>query len=419
MKNIILKLKDMKEASRQLRVLSSLEKNKVLENLATLLLEQQGSILAANQLDLVEYKKSNNFQYAFEDRLRLTAARLDYMRDSLLSVATLSDPVGLVTEEKELANGLSLKKIQGPLGLIFMIFESRPNVVTEAFSLAFKSGNAIILKGGKESDHTSAILYKLIETALDKNKISKNVLWGLVGASRADTDILIKQHRFIDVLIPRGGDTLIEYVTQHSTIPLIKNDRGLCHIYVAAEADQQMALEIVDNAKTQRPGVCNAAETVLVDAKIAVDFLPLLYARLHAKQVEIFACEKSLSILPKDGEVSAATDSSYGTEYLDLKINIKIVNGLDQALDHIETYGSHHSECIITANQKIADRFQNEVDAAAVYWNASTRFTDGYEFGLGGEIGISTQKLHVRGPVGLMSLTSGRWVIKGNGQIRG
>jgi glutamate-5-semialdehyde dehydrogenase len=418
MNKMIAHLVTMKKSARLLRVLNTETKNDVLETLAKLLIQNQSAILAANQIDLDEYKKAVPFETAFYDRLKLSVERILYMKESLLAVVKQSDPVGLQIEEKELNNGLKLKKILAPLGLIFMIFESRPNVVTEAFSLAFKSGNAIILKGGKESDHTSAILFQLIETALQTHQLPSNLFWGLVASTRLETDFLMTQHRYIDVLIPRGGDALIEYVTQNSTIPLIKNDRGLCHVYIHADADQKMAIDIVDNAKTQRPGVCNSVETILVDEKIAVGFLPKIFSRLKQKNVQLFVCPKALASLPFSDLVLSAVDANYDREYLDLKLNVKVVEGFVQALEHIEDHGSHHSECIVTNNAELAHQFQNEVDAAVVYWNASTRFTDGFEFGLGAEIGISTQKLHIRGPVGLHALTSGRWIIEGNGQIR-
>jgi glutamate-5-semialdehyde dehydrogenase len=251
-----------------------------------------------------------------------------------------------------------------------------------------------------------------------KKGISPNSIWGLVEPSREEINYLMTQNRYIDVLIPRGGDALIEFVTKNSSIPLIKNDRGLCHIYVHADADQDMSLDIIDNAKTQRPGVCNSVESILIDINIASDFVPKIISRLKMKQVEIFACERVLKLIQNDKLVKSVTEFSYDTEYLDLKINLKIVDSLVEAIEHIDLHGSHHSESIITKNELVAKKFQSVVDAAVVYWNASTRFTDGLELGLGGEIGISTQKLHVRGPVGAAALTSCRWIIDGTGQVR-
>jgi glutamate-5-semialdehyde dehydrogenase len=291
-------------------------------------------------------------------------------------------------------------------------------VITEAFSLAFKAGNALLLKGGKESDSTSRVLYGLIEESLTVNGVDPGVFWGLTEAPREMTDFLLKQNRMIDVLIPRGGDKLIEHVTNHSTIPLIKNDRGLCHLYVHAKANLEMALTILDNAKTQRPSVCNAVETLLVDEATAPQFLPKVKQLLGSKNVDFYGCEKSLAILGESDVVHKAGEQTYDTEYLDLKLSIKVVRDVDEAMSHIEKHGSRHSESIITTDEVVASRFQSGVDAAAVYWNASTRFTDGGQMGLGAEIGISTQKLHVRGPVGLEALTSVRWIINGEGQVR-
>jgi glutamate-5-semialdehyde dehydrogenase len=340
------------------------------------------------------------------------------MAESLREGIELPDPVGQRVESRRLENGLVLNKVRSPLGLIFLIFEARPNVITEAFSLALKSGNGLILKGGKESDRTCRVIYRLIEDSVSEANLTKEIFWGLVGASRETTDFLMQQNKFIDVLIPRGGERLIEHVTQTATMPIVKNDRGLCHIYVHEQADFEMAVQIVENAKTQRPSVCNATETLLVDASIAPQFLPLIYQDLRAKGVEFYVCPATAKILGSKAGVHRATDHSFDTEYLDLKLNVKIVENLDHALLHIERHGSHHSEAIITRDAKVAVQFQNSVDAAVVYWNASTRFTDGGQMGLGAEIGISTQKLHVRGPVGLEALTSIRWVIDGQGQTR-
>ena len=365
-----------------------------------------------------EYKNSPSYQKAFEDRLTLTEQRLQQMAEGLLTVVELKDLVGEVIEERVLENGLLLKRVRAPLGLIFLIFESRPNVITEAFSLAFMSGNGLILKGGKESKHTSQGLYRLIQESLLEEKIHGEVFWGIEDTSRTITDFLMKQERWIDVLIPRGGDALIEYVTQHSRIPIIKNDRGLCHLYVHHKADLEMALNILVNAKTQRPGVCNSIETLLVDERMASDFLLQMYPVMLNKGVEFFVCEPTHKILFGKASVFLATSDSFKTEYLDLKLNIKLVSGLEEALQHIERYGSRHSEAIITSDAAVARYFETMVDAAVVYWNASTRFTDGGQFGMGGEIGISTQKLQVRGPVGMEALTSSRWIVKGEGQTR-
>lgn len=298
-----------------------------------------------------------------------------------------------------------------------MIFEARPNVITEAFSLALKSGNALILRGGSESLETSQVIYSIIEQALENASLDKNIFWGITDPSRDLVQALMKQNTMIDVLVPRGGDSLIKYVTENATIPVIKNDRGLCHVYVHDDADFEMASNIIVNAKTQRPGVCNSIETLLIHEK-NISYLPQIYDRLEKFKVEWFCCPQTLKVLNGKKWAHAATAESFDTEYLDFKINCRVVRSLEDALDHIEKHGSRHSECIVTASEKSARLFQNSIDAAVVYWNASTRFTDGFEFGLGGELGISTQKLHVRGPVGLKELTSLRWIADGTGQVR-
>lgn len=418
MHHLQVNLETMSEQKRILRSLANDVINQVLFNLQKLLKENQVEILARNSEDVQKYRSSAQFQKAFVDRLTLTPSRISGMIESLAQVAQSKSPNGSVVEERLLQNGLKVQRVRAPLGLVFLIFEARPNVITEAFSLALKSGNALILKGGKESDRTSEFIYGLIKESLQQAGVSRNAFWGIVGASREETDFLIKQNKFIDVLIPRGGEKLIEYVSLHSNIPIIKNDRGLCHLYVHAEADQEMALKILDNAKTQRPSVCNAIETLLVDESIAESFMTKAYSLLHPKSVEFYVCEKGFKILGGSNNVFAATKDSFDTEYLDLKLSLKVVKDLGSAIDHIEKHGSRHSESIVTRNANIAREFMSNVDAAAVYWNASTRFTDGGQLGLGAEIGISTQKLHVRGPVGLEALTSIRWVIEGEGQVR-
>ncbi len=418
MESIIQKLTQMKKAKIVVRRLTPETKNQVLLRLRGAINSHAIEILKANALDVGEYKKSAKFQSAFVDRLTLTEKVLQQMGESLSQVAAMKDPVGEVVETRTLANGLVIKKSRNPLGLLFLIFEARPNVITEAFSLALKSGNALILKGGKESDRTSSVIYRLVEECLQAEGVTADVFFGLVGASRETTDFMMKQNKFIDVLIPRGGDQLIEHVTQNSTIPVIKNDRGMCHIYVHEKADLAMALNIIDNAKTQRPSVCNAVETLLVDHAVAAKFLPRVHQLLRAKGVTFFVDPEAYAIIGKNDGVLKATEKSFDTEYLDLKLNIAVVQGIGPAMDHIELHGSQHSEVIITGDVPAAKQFQLNIDAAAVYWNASTRFTDGGQLGLGAEIGISTQKLHVRGPVGLEALTSLRWVIEGVGQVR-
>ncbi|MEO5970751.1 MAG: glutamate-5-semialdehyde dehydrogenase [Bdellovibrionia bacterium] len=443
---IIAKLSEQRDAARQFRSISSKKKNAVLKKAAQLLLARQDEILKANQLDLAALDRANKSKEkdkkpkdkkksgspAFRDRLTLNPKRISQMVESLKQVVMLSDPVGEIVEENRLKNGLRLKRLRSPLGVIFMIFESRPNVAIEAFSLAFKAGNGIILRGGRESGKTVNALYGILTDALASEGIPKSLLWGITDTNREIVSFLLKQKKWIDVVVPRGGDSLIEFVVEESRIPIIKNDRGICHVYVHKDADQAMAAKIIVNAKTQRPGVCNSLETVLIHEAVASKFLPFIYASMDSFGVRWNLCPKSYSLLSKSrlqsgalsrkGEgklkIQKATNKSWDTEYLDLEINCRIIKSVEEAITHIETHSSKHSDAIITASPKTAAKFQQEIDSAVVYWNASTRFTDGFEFGLGGELGISTQKLHVRGPVGLRELTSTRWVVDGQGQTR-
>jgi glutamate-5-semialdehyde dehydrogenase len=411
---LLARLQAVRAASRGLRALPAEVKNRVLGAAAQALLEREARILAANAEDLAALDASAD--EAFRDRLMLDPVRLAAMAESLRQVQALQDPVGELVERKVLSNGLTVRRERAPLGVIFMIFESRPNVAIEAFSLAFKAGNAMILRGGKESRRTVAELYDVLQTALAATGVARDCLWGITDPDRAIVDFLLKQKQWIDIVVPRGGDRLIEHVTKHSLIPVIKNDRGLCHVYVHEDADLDMAARIVVNSKCQRPGVCNSMETVLVHARVAEQFLPKLHISMPG--VVWYGCARTLAILKGAAEVQAVSESSYDTEYLSLKMNCRVVDSLEEALAHIERHGSRHSESIVTTSRAFAQVFESEVDAAAVYWNASTRFTDGFALGLGGELGISTQKLHVRGPVGLRELTSVRWIIEGNGQTR-
>ena len=410
------RLKCLREAARGLRTLSTEVKNQVLHTAAELLLRDQEAILDANRRDLANL--SADSQDAFRDRLTLNKSRLEHMAESLNQVARLDDPVGEIVDVRVLENQLKVFRQRSPLGVIFMIFESRPNVAIEAFSLAFKAGNAVILRGGKESMETTSELYSLLGDSLRRCGVSRDCLWGITDSDRGLVDHLLQQKKYIDVVVPRGGDALIEHVSRTSRIPIIKNDRGMCHVYVHHDADLEMAEKIVLNAKTQRPGVCNAMETLLVHESVADTFLPRLHSYLSSFDLVWHGCPKTCQLLAGRSHVQLATPQDWDTEYLRLEMNCRVVSSLDEALAHIEEHGSRHSESIITSSELDARRFQNEVDAAAVYWNASTRFTDGFELGLGGELGISTQKLHVRGPVGLKELTSVRWVMDGNGQVR-
>ncbi|PWU18795.1 MAG: glutamate-5-semialdehyde dehydrogenase [Bdellovibrio sp.] len=414
---LISQLQKCKEAARELRSAKTERKDQVLLRVAELLTLEQASVLKANAKDVKSLPPGTTD--AFRDRLLLDEKRLEQMAESLRQVAALPDPVGEEVDRRTLPNGLVLRRRRSPLGVILMIFESRPNVATEAFSLAFKAGNVTLLRGGKESMNSTGALYRLMDQALKEADFSPHTLWGITRPERSLTNQLLKERKWIDIVVPRGGDRLIDFVVKNSEIPIIKNDRGLCHIYVDQAADLEMACKIVVNAKTQRPGVCNAMETLLVHEKVSRDFLPQVHSAMEPFAVEWHLCPESLKILKGRRRLKRAKPADWDTEYLDLKINCKVVRDFDEALSHIERHGSQHSESIVTASEPAARRFQDEVDGAAVYWNASTRFTDGFEFGLGGELGISTQKLHVRGPVGLRELTNLRWIIDGTGQIRG
>lgn len=415
-KSVIQKLESCRKAAGALRLSTAERKAAVLESCARLLKDRQEELLAANQEDLKALRADATS--AFRDRLALNASRIQAMIESLRQVAALPDPVGEVAEERVLPSGLRARRVRSPLGVILMVFESRPNVAIEAFSIAFKAGNAILLRGGKESVRSVGVLYSILNQALVEQGLPASCAVGITDPNRELLQALLKERRWIDVVVPRGGDGLIEFVVEHSRIPIIKNDRGLCHIYVHEDADLAMAAEIVTNAKCQRPGVCNSMETLLVHRSVKDRLLPVLYTKMEEKSVRWLADAESQAALAGRARVERAQESSFDTEYLDYALNCRVVGSLEEAIEHIEAHGSRHSEAIITASEAAARRFQAEVDAAAVYWNASTRFTDGFEFGLGGELGISTQKLHVRGPVGVRELTSLRWILDGNGQIR-
>lgn len=422
----ISKFKEVKQATRLLRSKTQQDlKNSVLLKLAAQLRLQQVQLLEKNVQDL-KHPDLAKRDLAFKDRLKLNPERIEAMAKGLEFVAGLEDPVGQIAEEFVLPNGLEVKKVRSPLGVLLMIFESRPNVVTDAFALAFKSSNGLILRGGKESAHSCAFLYKLINEAIESVEPQlKSVFLGVVDQPRDWIKMALSQKEWIDVVVPRGGDSLIQFVVQNSQIPIIKNDRGMCHIYVHEDADLAMAQSIVINAKVQRPGVCNALETLIVHKNIATDLTLQLLSAQECKNLKFridpvlySQIERLSPTLSRVEKLKGNDDPAWDTEYLDLVLNIKQVENLSEALKHIEIHGSKHSEAIITQSEPLARQFMEQVDAAAVYWNASTRFTDGFELGLGGELGISTQKLHVRGPVGLKELTSLRWVIQGKGQVR-
>ncbi|MBE7723013.1 MAG: glutamate-5-semialdehyde dehydrogenase [Enterocloster citroniae] len=403
-----------KDVSRVLNTLGSREKNMGLEEAARALLDSEEEILTGNREDY-ERAEADGMSQGLLDRLKLTPARIQAMADGLLQVAALDDPVGEVLSMKLRPNGLQIGQKRVPLGVIGMIYEARPNVTADAFGLCFKSGNAVILKGGSDALQSNKAIVQALRTGLLRAGLPEDSLQLIEDASRDTTKELMRLNRYIDVLIPRGGAGLIKTVVENSTIPVIETGTGNCHVYVDETADLKMALDIIFNSKTQRIGVCNACESLLVHRKIAEEFLPMLKKRLDEKNVEIRGDEGACSIVP---EFVPATEEDWGKEYLDYILSLKIVDSVDEAISHINTYNTGHSESIVTSDYFNAQKFLNEVDAAAVYVNASTRFTDGDEFGFGAEIGISTQKLHARGPMGLKELTTTKYIIYGDGQIR-
>ena len=403
-----------KDVSRVLNTLGSREKNMGLEEAARALLDSEEEILTGNREDY-ERAEAGGMSQGLLDRLKLTPARIQAMADGLLQVAALDDPVGEVLSMKLRPNGLQIGQKRVPLGVIGMIYEARPNVTADAFGLCFKSGNAVILKGGSDALQSNKAIVQALRTGLLRAGLPEESPQLIEDASRDTTKELMRLNRYIDVLIPRGGAGLIKTVVENSTIPVIETGTGNCHVYVDETADLKMALDIVFNSKTQRIGVCNACESLLVHRKIAEEFLPMLKKRLDEKNVEIRGDEGACAIVP---DFVPATEEDWGKEYLDYILSLKIVDSVDEAISHINTYNTGHSESIVTSDYFNAQKFLNEVDAAAVYVNASTRFTDGDEFGFGAEIGISTQKLHARGPMGLKELTTTKYIIYGDGQIR-
>lgn len=406
--------RNAKEAEIVLRNLDTAKKNQVLEAVADSLVADSKALLTANAID-VENGRKNQMPEGLVDRLMLTEARIASMAEGLRQVAALEDPIGEVTGMKKRPNGLLIGQKRVPLGVIGIIYEARPNVTADAFALCFKTGNVVILKGGSDAIHSNTAIVDCIRRTLDENGITKDAIQLISDTSRETAGEFMKMNEYVDVLIPRGGKGLIKAVVNNSTIPVIETGTGNCHIYVDESADLQMAADIVMNAKTQRVGVCNACESLLVHEKVKDAFLPVLAERLRTKNVEMRADEEAKALIP---DAVTATEEDWGTEYLDYILSIKVVGSADEAIRHINRYNTGHSEAIITRDYNNAQKFLDEVDAAAVYVNASTRFTDGFEFGFVAEIGISTQKLHARGPMGLLALTSTKYIIYGNGQIR-
>ena len=390
------------------------KKNSALAEISRALIENSDKIIEANQKDLTAAKE-NGMSVSMQDRLMLNEDRIKGIASAVDELIKLEDPIGKVDNGSVRPNGMRITKIRVPMGVIGMIYESRPNVTLDAFGLCFKAGNAVILKGGSDAINSNKAITAIIRDTLAGCGITPDCIQLIESTDRAVTNELMHLNEYIDVLIPRGGAGLIKAVVNNATIPVIETGTGNCHVYVDASADFDMALNIIENAKTQRIGVCNACESLLVHKDIADEFIPLLAKRLFKHNVEIRGDEKSRVIVP---QFTQATEEDYKTEYLDYIVSLKVVDDIDEAISHINKYNTGHSEAIVTNDYSNSRKFLDEVDAAAVYVNASTRFTDGFEFGFGAEIGISTQKLHARGPMGLKALTTTKYIIYGNGQIR-
>lgn len=404
-----------KASEKAMRCASTDLKNKALAAIAKALCDNTDKILAANAID-IDKADENGVSAVMQDRLRLTEERVKAIADDIGSVIKLDDPVGTTDSGSVRPNGMRITKIRVPLGVIGIIYESRPNVTVDAAVLCLKTGNVVILRGGKEAYNSNKCLCEIMRSAIAEAGLPEDAVQFVDDTTREVTTQMMKCSNYLDVLIPRGGGGLICAVKENATVPVIETGVGNCHVFVDESADIEMAVNIVDNGKTQRPSVCNAIESLLVHENIAEKALPAIKARLDGHNVEIRGCEKTAAIL---GDcVVPVTEEDYATEFLDYIISVKVVSSVDEAIDHINKYSTGHSECIVTNSLSNADRFRNEIDAAAVYVNVSTRFTDGGMFGFGAEIGISTQKLHARGPMGLRELTSMKYLIDGNGQIR-
>ncbi|MDH4068393.1 MAG: glutamate-5-semialdehyde dehydrogenase [Dehalococcoidia bacterium] len=411
--------KAAKAASKKLAFLSTQVKNKALVNIADALIDRLNEILIANKIDY-EKAKASGMNEAMLDRLMLSPPRLEGIAQDVKTVAALPDPVGEVFEERTLPNGLKVGKKRVPLGVIGAIYESRPNVTIDISSLCLKSGNAVILRGGKEATNSSRALANVAQEACHQAGVPQGAIQFVESTERALVNHMLKMKGTIDLMIPRGGAELIKLVSENAAMPVVTGGIGVCHTYVDKSADMKKAVAIAYNAKVQRPTVCNALDCILIHNQIAQDYLPAIARELAKASVEMHCDKRAMAILKPVPSLNLvpAKDEDWGKEYLSLKAAIKVVDSLDQALEHIEKYGSGHSEAIVTEDHSAATRFLNEVDAACVYANASTRFTDGAQFGLGAEIGISTQKFHARGPMALKELTSYKWIIQGSGQVR-
>lgn len=411
---LIQKAQLAKQASAILAKSTTKQKNNALRSISAQLLKEQAFILEENSKD-IEVGRQNSMSESLLDRLKLDGDRLTEMADALIQLTKLADPVGEVLEKWERPNGLTMSKIRVPLGVVGMIYEARPNVTVDASSLCLKTGNAVVLRGSSTAIHSNKAIVAVIHRALENSELPIDSVQLMEDTSREAASHLFKLNKYLDVLIPRGGAKLIQRVVQNATVPVLETGAGNCHIYIDETATVQMAIDIALNAKIQRPSVCNACESILVHKDWADKHLPLLLSALLAQQVTIHGDE---SVQKRSPDVIPAKEEDWGTEYLGLEVAMKIVAGVSEAIQHINTYGTKHSEAIISKNSENVDQFFMEIDASAVYHNASTRFTDGFEFGFGAEIGISTQKLHARGPMGLPALTSTKYIVRGNGQVK-
>ena len=406
-------LKEAKNSSRVLATISGREKNRILNEMAQALRDKSSNLVAQNKKDMEEGEK-NKLTSALMDRLLLDESRIDAMATAIEEIAALKDPVGRILDGWITEDGLNMQKVSIPIGVIGIIYESRPNVTSDTAALCFKSSNVCVLKGGKEAQKSNEEIAKILQDVLEANNLPRALISLIPDSSRAGVDKLIKMDKYVDLIIPRGGAGLIKHVSENATVSVVKHDKGQCHTYIDKDAKLDNAIAIALNAKVQRPGVCNAMETLLVDAAIAEDALPRLKAAFDEAHTELKGDSRTQSII----EVTNATDEDYDTEYLANILNIKVVDGVEGAIEHIVRFSSGHSEAIITENITVAELFMNAIDAAAVYVNASTRFTDGGAFGFGAEVGISTNKLHARGPMGIEGLTTYKYKIYGSGQIR-
>lgn len=414
--NLKIQIEDMaksaKAASGKLAILPLVTKNLVLNDMATALLSEQEVILKANKKDIALARSKGK---AFIDRLSLDVLRIKQMADSLSDIAKLKDPLGEVLRAWNSPGGLSIQKVRVPIGVVAIIYEARPNVTADCIGLCFKSGNSVILRGGTEAINTNLAIFNCLKKVMQKHNLAEGTINLVETTNRLSVDYLLKLNDYIDLVIPRGGEELIKKVMQLSTIPVIKHYKGICHVYVDAEADLNMAERICFNAKCQRPGVCNAMESMLIHRDVAARFLPGMLKKFKEAKVEIRGCALTCKIA---SWAKRASEKDYRSEYADLILSVKVVDDLDAAIAHINSYGSHHSDCIVTDDNQSAEKFLKQIDSACVYQNASTRFTDGGQFGMGAEIGISTDKLHARGPMGLEELTTYKYIIYGSGQVR-